>query len=135
MWSLDEDQVGALFPGLAANRLDATPGNNRFWWVEGAGVWGVAGNSQALAANTLDGLFAPPSCMLEGYVYAAGDNSRTAEAFRRMRFADGIVIKNELQFRRERNYFRVTSQGLGGNATAVAMLQSGVYQIYFVPNP
>jgi len=139
MWSLDENQAVALFPGLAANRLDPTPANTQFWWMEADNDndwWQNAdlSNSQALPDNTLDGLSVQPRCILEAYVYAPADTSQTAEAFRRMRFADGITIKNELQFRRERNYFRMTSRGQGGSQTAVSLLQSGVYQIYFVQN-
>ncbi len=139
VWSLDENQATALFPGPVA-RLDPSPANTQFWWVERNDAWWQtvtndnSGWAQELAANTLDGLNQQPRCILEAYIYAAADNSQTAEAFRRMRHADGLVIKNEIQFRRERNYYRMTSRGQGGSQTAISLLQSGVYQIYFVQN-
>ncbi len=137
LWSLDNGQAGVLFPGLAANRLDPSP-DVRPWWAEAANDnnwWqGAASNSQALPANTLDGLFADPRCILEGYIYAVADNSAEAISFRRSIPVDGLVIKNEKQFRRERSYFRNTVRGVGGSGNAVAMLQTGVYMIYHAPN-
>jgi Tfp pilus assembly protein PilX len=137
IWSLDEDQAAALFPGLAANRLDAGPNNNRFWWVEpgrGAAWWiTAASNSQALPANTLDGLIADPRCIFEAYTYRPTDNTPAANAFRRNRQADGVVVRNDVSFRRERNYYRITARGVGGSDTAVSMLQTGIYRIYHVP--
>lgn len=136
IWSLDEDQAAASFPGIVGNRLDANPGNNRFWWVEAANNnnwWENASNSEPLPANTLDSLFADPRCILEAYVYVAADNTPAANAFRRNRQADGVVVRNEVSFRRERNYYRITARGVGGSDTAVSMLQTGIYRIYHVP--
>ena len=62
------------------------------------------------------------------------DNSAEAQAFRRSIPTDGLVIKNENQFRRERHYFRNTARGMGGSENAVSMLQTGVYMNYYVPN-
>ncbi|MFZ1642730.1 MAG: PilX N-terminal domain-containing pilus assembly protein [Candidatus Contendobacter sp.] len=139
IWSLDEDQAG--FP--ADPRLDPplAHGNNRPWWAETArnDAWwqSAASNSQVLANNTLDGLFnnQQPRCILEAYIYAAGDNSQTADAFQRARFAEGVVIKNEKAFRLERNFYRITSRGQGGSQTALSLLQAGDYQMYYVQNP
>ena len=136
IWSLDENQAG--FP--AGTRLDPNPNpaTTPFWWAEAGrdGLWwaSAASNSQAIPANTLDGLFADPRCILEAYTFGVADNGQAANAFRRHRHTDGITIKNEVQFRRERNYYRMTSRGVGGSDTAVNMLQSGIYQIYFVAN-
>ena len=140
IWSLDENQAAGLFPGLVGNRLDPVPANAQFWWAERADNWwqtvanDTSGGARQLAANTLDGLFAPPRCTLEAYIYSTADNNITADAFRRMQFADGLVVKNEKTFRRERNYYRITARGQGGSQTAVTLLQAGVYQIYFVQN-
>ncbi|MDG4559697.1 MAG: PilX N-terminal domain-containing pilus assembly protein [Candidatus Competibacter sp.] len=140
-WSLDNGQVGALFPGIAGNRLDPDPTGvgNRPWWAEAVRnrAWweGAASNSQPLPpANALEGLINPPRCILEGYVYAGGDNSAEARSFIRAVPTDGVVVKNENQFRREKHFFRNTSRGMGGSENAVSMLQTGVYMNYYVPN-
>jgi len=131
IWSLDEDQAG--FP--AGVRLDANASNNQFWWVERNANWwtNAASNSQALPVNTLDGLIDQPRCILEAYIYADADNSPAANAFRRSRPADGITVTTGASFRRERNYYRVTARGVGGSNTAVSMLQTGIYRLYYVP--
>lgn len=145
VWSLDNGQAGVLFPGLAGNRLDPDPMavDNRPWWAEVTGAtvrdraWWESdpSNSEPLPdIRTLVGLIGPPRCILEGYIYAAGDNSDEARAYQRSIYTDGLVIKNELRFRRERRYFRNTSRGMGNSDNAVAMLQTGVYMNYYVPN-
>lgn len=141
VWSLDNGQVGALFPGLALNRLDPNPAavGNTPWWAEMARdrTWWESNpsNSQPLPnTRTLVGLIGPPRCILEGYVYAAADSSNEAQAYRRSIYVDGLVIKNELRFRRERRYYRNTSRGMGNSDSAVTMLQTGVYMNYYVQN-
>lgn len=136
LWSLDEDQTGANFPGLAGNRLDPAAGDNQLWWTARNDAWwqSDASNSRALPANTLEGLFNPPRCLLEGYVYGNADNSPAARAFRqKARHIDGVVDKPEALFRRESHYYRITSRGVGGSDTAVSMLQTTIYRIYWVP--
>mgnify|MGYP002376984766 FL=1 len=136
LWSLDEG-VGT-FP--AGTRLDPNPNpaTTPPWWAEPAndGTWWVNATtrSQTLPDDTLDGLSANPSCIMEGYVYAPADNSAAANGLRRNRAADGIVVRNEASFRRERNYYRITARGVGGSNTAVNLLQTGIYRLYYVPN-
>jgi Tfp pilus assembly protein PilX len=137
LWSLDEDQA-ANFPGAAGNRLDPATGDNQFWWTARNLAWwqSAASNSRALPANTLEGLFDVPRCLLEGYAYGNADNSLAAQAFRqKARHIDGVVDRPEALFRRESHYFRVTSRGVGGSDTAVSMLQTTIYRIYWVPKP
>lgn len=136
VWSLDENQIG--FP--AGTRLDPSPNpaTTPPWWAEPTndGTWwaGATSKSQTLPNNTLDGLSANPSCIMESYVYAPADTSAAASGLRRHRAADGIVVRNEASFRRERNYYRMTARGVGGSDTAVSLLQTGIYRLYYVPN-
>ncbi|MEI2743120.1 MAG: PilX N-terminal domain-containing pilus assembly protein [Candidatus Competibacter sp.] len=136
IWSLDENQIG--FP--VGTRLDPNPnpGTTPPWWAEPTNdsAWwaSAASNSQTLPANTLDGLSANPGCIMEGYIYAPANATAPATALRRNRAADGIVVRNEASFRRERNYYRITARGVGGSNTAVNLLQTGIYRLYYVPN-
>ncbi|MBK7541912.1 MAG: hypothetical protein IPN66_02220 [Candidatus Competibacteraceae bacterium] len=142
LWSLDENQAG--FPNTNL-RLDPNPNpanapstSTPFWWAEagrGAAWWAAANNIQVLPANTLDGLSANPGCVMEAYIYAPTDTTPAAAAFKRSRAADGIVVRNETAFSRQRNYYRITARGLGGSNTAVTMLQSGIYRLYYVAAP
>ncbi len=72
---------------------------------------------------------------MEAYIYAPVDTTPAAVAFKRNRAADGIVVRNETAFSRQRNYYRITARGLGGSNTAVTMLQSGIYRLYYVAAP
>ena len=104
------------------------------WWNKTASHSGLVVNVLDAAAITLENIDSnrQPRYIIEEYAYAAGD-SREAQMERIRRSGESLTEDNAKTYNRFRHYYRVTSIGQGGSDSSLAMLQSTVFRIYYLP--
>jgi Tfp pilus assembly protein PilX len=125
---------------------DPTSTNTTSWWWETdrqsfENWWNKTTSKSNLVANTLTGTLIPlenidadrqPRYVIEEFAYAAAD-PREVSMQKIRRLDENLAEDNAKAYNRFRHYYRVTTIGQGGSDSSLAMLQSTIFRIYYLP--